>query len=263
MPTSRGLYVTLYILYLIFLGLSLWYLLYYSNVPYWVWFFFLGAIIIAFIGVFVKEYILIRELESNGTFIPTQSFKVWSALYIIFHIIAFILVIIGLGYTINYSSFPWWIWFLFGLALFLTISGHMIIGLSRENKGGRYTGNFFCVIATIIHAIAMTFLFSTTSCPKWIISILTFTYIMAFFTIYLETISMKNESKKPTSKNCKPKKCPPKDCPSNDDDNDCDNISNDDNISDDNIEYVKVISDINSSKNYGDSPSPKNYNLGS
>ena len=263
MPTSRGLYVTLYILYLIFLGLSLWYLLYYSNVPYWVWFFFLGAIIIAFIGVFVKEYILIRELESNGTFIPTQSFKVWSALYIIFHIIAFILVIIGLGYTINYSSFPWWLWFLFGLALFLTISGHMIIGLSRENKGGRYTGNFFCVIATIIHAIAMTFLFTTTSCPKWIISILTFTYIMAFFTIYLETISMKNESKKPTSKNCKPKKCPPKDCPSNDDDNDCDNISDDDNTSDDNIEYVKVISDRNSSKNYGDSASPKNYKLGS
>ena len=34
-------------------------------------------------------------------------------------------------------------------------------------------------------------------------------------------------------------------------------------VSDDNIEYVKVISDRNSSKNYGDSASPKNYNLGS
>jgi hypothetical protein len=256
MPTSRGLYVTVYILYLIFLGLALWYLLYYSNVPYWVWFFFLGAIIIALIGVFVKEYILIREIESNGTFIPEQSFKVWSALYIIFHIIAFILVIIGLGYTINYSCFPWWIWLMFGLGLFLSILGHMIVGLSGENKGGRYTGKVFSVLAMIIHTTAIIFLFSTTSCPKWLISILTFTAIFASLTLYLETISMKNATVKKSSKKCPPKKCPPKKCPSNDDDNDCDNISDDDNI-----EYVKVISDSNSSKNYGDSPSPKNYNL--
>jgi len=268
MPTSRGLYVTVYILYLIFLGLALWYLLYYSNVPYWVWFFFLSAIIIALFGVLVKEYILIREIESNGTFIPEQSFKVWSALYIIFHIIAFILVIIGLGYTINYSCFPWWIWLMFGLGLFLSISGHMIVGLSGENTGGRYTGKFFSVLAMIIHITAIILLFNTTSCPKWLLSILIFTAIFASLTLYLETISMKNvtvktPSKKCPPKDCPPKDCPPKDCPSNDDDNDCDNICDDDNVSDDNDEYVKVISDRNSSKNYGDTPSPKNYNLGS
>ena len=268
MPASRGLYVTVYILYLIFLGLALWYLLYYSNVPYWVWFFFLSAIIIALFGVLVKEYILIREIESNGTFIPEQSFKVWSALYIIFHIIAFILVIIGLGYTINYSCFPWWIWLMFGLGLFLSISGHMIVGLSGENTGGRYTGKFFSVLAMIIHITAIILLFNTTSCPKWLLSILIFTAIFASLTLYLETISMKNvtvktPSKKCPPKDCPPKDCPPKDCPSNDDDNDCDNICDDDNVSDDNDEYVKVISDRNSSKNYGDTPSPKNYNLGS
>ena len=269
MPASRGLYVTVYILYLIFLGLSLWYLLYYSNVPSWVWFFFLGAIIIALIGVFVKEYILIREVESNGAFIPTQSFKVWSALYIIFHIIAFILVIVGLGYTINYSCFPWWIWLMFGLALFLSILGHMIIGLSGENTGGRYTGNFFSVLAMIIHITAMIFLFSTTTCPKWLISILIFTSIFASLAIYLETMSMKNVIVKKSSRNCKPKNCPPKDCMPDDcvpDDcvpDDCISDYNDNhNENDDNIEYVKVVADRNSSVNYGDTPSPKNYNLG-
>jgi hypothetical protein len=280
MSTPRGLYITLYILYLIFLGLSLWYLLYYTNVPSWVWLIFLGAIIISLFCLFIKEYILIRYIEPNGEFNPSTSFKVWSALYVVFHIVVFILFIIGIGYTINDSSVPWWVWVLFGTALFLTIMGQMIVLLSNENKWGIYTGMVFSFMALIVYIVAIVFLFTTSKCPWWVVLIVIFTMFFGIMAGFFETKSDKNVSVK-NDKKYKSKKCVQNYIPDCDnfvninldnvnldnDNLDNDNLDNDnldnDNLDNDNLDNDVIIieKDENSSDYYGDNPKPLISNL--
>ena len=259
MAIHRGLYIMVYIIYLIFLALSIWYLIYYSVVPYWVWFFFLSAIILAMFNLFIREYYLKKVVDCDGDIVNSQSFKVWNALYVIFHLFEFILIIIGIGYTINYSNIEWWLWLMLGLYIILTMISRMIIGLSNGSVSGRYTGIFIFIVAYILYTIAFIILAQSSKCPWWVDLILGFTFFFSILSTFLEYKSEPYQITNVEVENTK--KCVLFD----DDEIHPDEFGDDPNVIvyDNDVENIKeVIRDNNLSVVYGDNPSIQVFDLG-
>ena len=104
MAISRYAYIFFYILYLILLAVSIYYLLIYTNSPQWVAWLFIGGLLLVIIGVFIKDFLLTAD---------NCHYQWWMWFYIILHLIALGLIITGLILAMMYSNLPWYIWIIF------------------------------------------------------------------------------------------------------------------------------------------------------
>ena len=163
MAAPRALYITFYILYLITLAIVLWFLLYYSGVPSWVWIFFGVAILIAIISLIMSEVAIKRHVSSAGKPVPSHGLSGWSVLFILLHLTSLILMVIGLIFVIMYSSIPWWVWVILGSAILLILIGGIITAV-----GGIVIGIIFLIIAYIAYIVGVILLVIYSTAPWWI-----------------------------------------------------------------------------------------------
>ena len=162
MAASRALYITFSILYLISLAIILWFLLYYSGVPSWVWIFFGVAILIAIISLIIREVAIKSHVSSSGKII-SNNLGLWGVFYILLQIMAIILIIVGLIFVIKYSTIPWWVWVILGSAILLALIGTIITSV-----GGVVVGIIFLIIAFIAYIVGIILLVVYSHAPWWI-----------------------------------------------------------------------------------------------
>lgn len=148
---SRILYIVFYIIYLILIGVGLWFLLFYFNVPEWVWAFFAIAIVIVIIGVITKE-----------SFFQDHP---WTIMYAFLHFIAFTLIIIGIVFIMTYSTMPWWIWTPLILGLIFSILTEMIVELSPNLVA---ISIFLAMLTFISFIIGLVLLITYGQTPEWL-----------------------------------------------------------------------------------------------
>lgn len=214
MAVSRTLYITFYTIYLALLALSLWFLLYYSNVPYWVWFFFAIALIISFISLIIreaaikhivntklstktiqgsqgsqsqKEEVQIKEV-SEGTGPSKSTMGSWGITYIFMQIASMILIIVGIIFVIIYSSIPWWIWVILGVAILLNIMAVVIAALIPK---GIAFSLVVSIIAFIVFLVGFSFLVVYSQAPFWVWLIFAIAIIFLMIADIFEKISEK------------------------------------------------------------------------
>ena len=164
MAAPRALYITFSILYLITLAIVLWFLLYYSGVPSWVWIFFGVAILIAIISLIMREVAIKNVVSSSGK-PKSTGLGVWGVLYILLQIIALILVIIGLIFVIMYSTIPWWVWVILGSAIVLAMIAVIIAIIPGV---GPIIALILLIIAFIAYIVGLILLVIYSDAPWWI-----------------------------------------------------------------------------------------------
>ena len=150
------------------LAISLWFLLYYSGVPSWVWILFGVAILIAILGVFIKEVFLKQTITSSGKDVTSEYYTFWSVLYIILHLMAFVLIIAGIVFVIQYSTVPWWVWVILAVAIASSIISTMIMGLSGGSSVGMIFGVIFYIAALVLFIIGIILLIIHSNAPWWV-----------------------------------------------------------------------------------------------
>lgn len=186
---SRALSLAFYILYLITLAIALWFLLHYSGVPSWVWIFFGVAILIAIIGALMKEFLLVRTVTSSGEIISSGSFTFWLVLYIIFHIAALILIIIGIVLVIRYSTIPWWVWVILAVAIFVSIVSNMILAFA---PGASLFAVILSVIAVILFITGVILLIIHSHSPWWVWLIVGLAVLFAILSAIFDGMADRN-----------------------------------------------------------------------
>lgn len=186
---SRALSLAFYILYLITLAVALWFLLHYSGVPSWVWIFFGVAILIAIIGSLMKEFLLVRTVTSSGEIITSGSFTFWLVLYIIFHIAALILIIIGIVLVIRYSTIPWWVWVILAVAIFVSIVSNMILAFA---PGASLFAVILSVIAVILFITGVILLIIHSHSPWWVWLIVGLAVLFAILSSIFDVMADRN-----------------------------------------------------------------------
>ena len=164
MAVSRVLYITFTILYMITLAIVLWFLLYYSGVPSWVWIFFGVAILIAIISLIMREVAVKTVVTTSGK-VKSGPFGLWGIFYILLQITALILIIIGLIFTIKYSTIPWWVWVILGAAIILVI---LALILALIPIAGPIIALVLIVLAFIAYVVGLIFLVIYSHAPWWI-----------------------------------------------------------------------------------------------
>jgi phosphatidylglycerophosphate synthase len=184
MPVHRAFNITFYLLYLILLAVTLYFLLYYAEVPVWVWSLFGIAILIAVIGVVIKETTMKRKKKiKKGGVEEIEDPKLtggWSLSYHIFHVIAVILVVTGIILTAVYAkNVPWWVWLILGLAIVIAFLGPMIHA-STSNKNWKTTSLFFSMIASILYISGLIFFVIYSNSPWWIWLLIVATVVFQF-----------------------------------------------------------------------------------
>jgi hypothetical protein len=192
MAVHRAFHVTFYILFLIMLGVVLWFLLYYAGVPGWVWSLFGAALVIAIIGVIIKE-VLIKKKEApcTGEILSPNPLAGWSLAYYIFHVIAFLLIITGIVLVIIYGNYPWWLWILLGVGVALIIIAAMMHVGSAE-RGIKITAFVLAVIGTITLAVFEVLLVVYADAPWWIWVLIAVMILFGILSGGLEPISAEN-----------------------------------------------------------------------
>jgi len=201
MAVPRWIYLVFYILYLILLAVSLWFILHYSGVQPWVWSFFGSAILILIICIFIKEFLMTRTFTSQGKHISPGSLTVWSVFYVILHIISFILIIVGLAFVIIQSSIPWWVWVILGVAILLSIISTVILALAPR---AHVVSIILSVMALILMVVGIIFLLIYSKSPWWNWLLVGFTIFFAIMAAFFEFISEKNMVIAKETKPCVP-----------------------------------------------------------
>lgn len=163
MAAPRALYITFSILYLITLAVVLWFLLYYSGVPSWVWIFFGVAILISIISLIMSEVAIKKAVSPSGKPVPSKGLGVWSVLFILLQLTSIILMIIGLIFVIKYSTIPWWVWVILGSAILLILIGGIISAL-----GAIIVGIVFVIIGYLAYIVGVVLLVIYSNAPWWI-----------------------------------------------------------------------------------------------
>jgi len=164
MAVPRVLYITFTILYMITLAIVLWFLLYYSGVPSWVWIFFGVAILIAIISLIIREVAVKNTVTSSGKE-KSGPFGLWGIFYILLQITALILIIIGLIFTIKYSTIPWWVWVILGSAIVLVI---LALIMALIPVAGPIISLVLIVIAFLAYVVGLILLVIYSHAPWWI-----------------------------------------------------------------------------------------------
>lgn len=186
MAVSRTYYYIFYILYLITLGVGLWFLLYYSGVPSWVWIFFGAAILITIISVLMKEFLLVGTITTSGKYITNDDYAFWVVLYMIFNITVFILIIVGLIFVIKYSSIPWWVWLILSLGILFSIIGDMLMIFGNV---GYIFSLIFNVISLILFIVGVGLVIVYSHAPWWVWLIVGIAILFAIIAGIFENIN--------------------------------------------------------------------------
>ena len=163
MAAPRALYITFSILYLITLAVVLWFLLYYSGVPSWVWILFGVAILISIIGLVMSEVAIKKAVTPSGDVVPSRGLGVWAVLFILLQITAVVLIITGFAFVIQYSTIPWWVWVILGSAVLLIFIGGIMSAL-----GVIVVGIIFAIIGYLAYIAGIILLVIYSNAPWWI-----------------------------------------------------------------------------------------------
>lgn len=219
MALHRFIYITFYILYLIFLSVGIHYLLIYTNSASWVAWLFISGFILAGIGVFIKEFLLkhiVTCCERDVTQDINACYKYWMYIYIILHIIAFILIIAGVVFAIINSTLPWYVWVLLGLAIILYFIGSMILALYPLCTTLAIT---IYTIAFILYIIALVLLVVygpnslnlnlTLSSTFWLWIFIAVGILLGLLAVLFEGLSDMNACVIPECSPCPIKQCAP------------------------------------------------------
>ena len=187
---SRALYLTFYILYLMTLAVGIWFLLYYSGVPSWVWTFFAIAILIAIISAVLKEHLLTRTITTSGIDITDSSHSFWLIFYILMNFAALILIVVGIIFVIRYSTIPWWVWFILGAAIFFSIISNIMLALGP-------IGILFAVLvslfAFVLFITGIILLIAYSNAPWWVWLIIGLAILFSMLASIFEGIGDRNE----------------------------------------------------------------------
>lgn len=120
MIVERYIYYILFIIFLIGLMISLWFLAIYTNVPNWVGWLFVVGIVILVTGTLIKECVMVN-------------YCYWNSIYIVVQILGLAAIIGGTYFAISYSNITWEVWILFALAIIFTVIGNMLMALIPDN----------------------------------------------------------------------------------------------------------------------------------
>lgn len=187
MATSRALYVTFYLLYLITLAIGLWFLLYYTDVPMWVWTFFGLAILMIILSFLIQEYLIRKVITSGGTMIQNGMFDGWGLFLFFINIFAIILVITGIAFVVAFSrTIPSWVWLLLGLAILFSFLGNIIAAF-----GGVIFSVLSSLIALTLFIIGIIFYITYADAPWWVWMIISLAIIFAIMANIFGSVSDK------------------------------------------------------------------------
>lgn len=186
----RGLYLTFYILYLITLAIGLWFLFYYGTVPQWVYIFFGIAIILAIIGALIKEFLMKQVYETTGKFVNSKSFAGWGSIYLILHVMSFILLIVGLAFVIKYSNIPWWVWLIVLGSFLLLLISTILMAFTPKAKT---LSLVLIVIGYILFFIAIIFIVTYSLAPWWVWLIIILACIFSILASVFEQMTYKQQ----------------------------------------------------------------------
>lgn len=186
---NRALYLTFYVLYLITLAIAIFFVLHYSGVPSWVWTFFGVGLLILMLAVLVKEFFMKRIITNTGRDITTGSHTFWSVMYILMVLAGIVLLIIGLIFTIQYSSIPWWVWLVLALAIILSIIGNAILAFA---PGAFVVAIIMGVLSLILFIVGLILLIIHSNSPWWVWLIVGLAVLFAILAAIFEGLSDKN-----------------------------------------------------------------------
>lgn len=178
MPVSVAYHTVFQLLYLITLAIGLWFVFYYSFVPQWVYSFFGIAILIIIIGVLMKTFL----------FKPDTNVGPWAVAYLIFHIIAFILIIVGIGFVIKYSKIPWWVWVILGSAIILSIVSGMIFAFTSK---GSLFGIVLYIFAFVLFLTGIIFVIYYSNAPWWTWAIILLAIVFSIIASVFDPLAAK------------------------------------------------------------------------
>ena len=191
MALARIWYVIFYVMYLALLAVTIWFLLYYSNVPAWVFFLFLPAIILTAIALIVKETLLTTEVLADGTVITSPLSTFWKVLYYLHYVIAVVLIVVGILFVVSYSTVPWWVWMILGLSWILSLISSLILTISSAGAAKAFS-IFISLAATIAYIAGIILLVLYSNAPWWVWLLAGGAYLMYIVASVLENLSRPN-----------------------------------------------------------------------
>lgn len=187
MSVTRALYLTFFVFFLITLAIAMWFILSYAKVPGWVYSFFIAAILIAFVTLFVREFLTTRKYDCRGIVTNAGSVGFWSVFNLIMYITAFILLILGLAFVIKYSTVPWWVWVVLGTGIILLVISDLILSYAPNAWIWAMLVGLLA-FATLIAAIVLMVIYIPA--PWWVWSLVglavVFAILAAIFSYFSE-----------------------------------------------------------------------------
>ncbi|CAH6419475.1 Hypothetical protein HVR_LOCUS655 [uncultured virus] len=154
----------------------------------WTWILFGVAFLLIIIAFLIKEALVRKIVNSKGQVIDTGMFAGWGIFVFFLNLIAFILIIIGIGFVIAYSkTVPWWVWLLLGLAMLFSFLGNLIASF-----GGFVFPLIFGFIALVLFIVGIIFYIIYVKVPWWIWVIIAIAIIFAILANIFESLSQKD-----------------------------------------------------------------------
>lgn len=137
----------------------------------------------------MKEFLIKRVINSNGEIIDTGFFKGWGLFIFFVNLIAFILMVVGIGLVIAYSrNIPWWIWLLLGVSLLFLFIGNIIASFGAK----LIIPSIFWIMAFLLLIAGIIFFVIHSKAPWWIYLLVAATFIFAIISIVLDVMSQKD-----------------------------------------------------------------------
>lgn len=191
MGVPRGLYITFYILYLIALAATIYFVLHYSNVPQWVFYLYVSGFALAFVGLIIKETVMRHVIKADCEIVNVSSARGWSIFYGILHLAAFILIITGIGFTIAHATIPWWPWVLIAIGIVASILASFILSWSTSAVW-RWIAGVLTLSALILEVVGLIYVVIYSKAPSWIWGLIAAVIVLGIATHFFEQISEPN-----------------------------------------------------------------------
>lgn len=185
MTANQVLFIIVYIIYLILLAATLWFLFYYSGVPAWVWSLFGIAILLAIINLLLKELLARKKVDCKSKTIKEEEPSPWGVLSLILDIFILLLILIGMILVIIFSvNVPWWVWLILGVAILFSFLA-VVVGFF----GSIIFLLIFSVIALILYIIGIIFYIGYADAPWWIWILVSLTLIFSILSSIFNYLS--------------------------------------------------------------------------
>ena len=188
MAVSRAVHIALYVLYLVALAVLLWFLLYFTDVPAWVWILLVVPLAIFAIGLAIKETVMKGTKIVNGPSVYHAN-QGWEIFYVIAHIMAFLILGVGFIFVMLYSNIQWWVWPFFGLGIVFTIMATMFLGLL---PGNRILPLVFGILGVGSMVTGLILILALSSAPWWVWILGALTALLLVLTGLFEFLAEEN-----------------------------------------------------------------------